>query len=98
MAKQAAQQAVLVRRLGAPAKRRGSRGSAGILLAVVHLLAELFGLLLVDEAEAGEALLELKGVEKRAVLVVVPRVEEFLVPDDAAVGRLQFLAHKNIQE
>lgn len=89
MSKETSQQAVLVGWLGTAAKGCGSRRTAGILLAVIHLLAELFGLLLVDETEAGQALLELKRVKKCAVLVVVPRVEDFLVPDDAAVCRLR---------
>lgn len=70
-------------------KRRGLGSFAGILLSLVHLLFELLGLLLIDEAQPGEILLQLKRVEECPVLVVVPRIEELLVPDDTAIRRLQ---------
>jgi hypothetical protein len=61
----------------------------GVLLAVVDLLLECLGLLLVGEGEGGQAVLELEGVEEDAVLVVGEVVVDLLVPDDATVGRLQ---------
>lgn len=78
------EQAMLLGRLGAAAKGRRSRRPARILLALVHLLLELLRLLLVHEAQAGEAVLQLEGVEEGPVLVVVPHIEDFLVPDDAS--------------
>lgn len=54
------------------AKRRCFRGSAGILLSLVHFLFELLGLFFVNEAEGGEAFLQFKGVEEGSVLVVAP--------------------------
>lgn len=60
----------------------------GVLLAVVHLLLERLGLLLVGEREAGKAVLELKCVEEDAVLVVGEGVVDLLIPDDAPAGRL----------
>jgi hypothetical protein len=53
---------------------------ARILLPVIHLLEELFRLLLVDEGQAGLAVLQLKGMEEDAVLVVVPILVDFLIP------------------
>jgi hypothetical protein len=91
-AEETSQAAVLLGGLGASAKGRGSRGLAGVLLAVVHLLLELLGLLLIDETQASQTVLELKSVEEGAVLVVGPRVEDFLIPDDATMGRLP-MAH-----
>lgn len=73
--------AVLLFVMAASSERRGSRLFAGILFTVVHLLLELLRLLLVDKAQPGNAFFQLKGVEKRAVLVVAPRIEDFLVPD-----------------
>lgn len=61
----------------------------GVLFAVVDLLLERLGLLLVGEGEGGLACLELKGVEEDTVLVVGEGVVYLLVPDDATVGRLQ---------
>lgn len=57
-----------------------------ILLALVHLLLELLCFLLIGKRQTGQAVLELKGVEEGTVLVVLERVVDFLVPDDAAVG------------
>lgn len=59
-----------------------------ILLALVHLLLELLCFLLIGKRQTGQAVLELKGVEEGTVLVVLERVVDFLVPDDAAVGGL----------
>lgn len=74
--------------LCAASEWRGSGRSAGVLLSVVHFLSELLGLLFVDEAKGRKALFELECMEKSSVLVVVPCVKDFLVPDDASVGRL----------
>lgn len=83
-----AQQAVFLasRCVGRSAEWCRSRGSAGVLLSLVHFLLELLGLLLVDEAEPGEALFQLERMEEGSVLVVAPRIEDLLVPDDPAVG------------
>lgn len=62
---------------------------AGVLLPLIHLLLELLGLLLVDEGEAGETFFQLEGVEEGAVLIVGEGVVDFLVPDDASIGRLE---------
>ena len=80
-----AEQAVLMYGLRTTSKRSRSRLAAGILLALVHLLLELLGFLFVYEAQAGQALLDLKRVEEGAVLVVVPGIEDFLIPDNAAI-------------
>jgi hypothetical protein len=66
---------------------RGSRLTGGILFTVVHLLLELLRLLLVDKAQPSYAFFELERVEKGAVLVVAPCIEDFLVPDHATRGR-----------
>jgi hypothetical protein len=84
--KETTEQAVFLGRLSATAEMLRSCRAAGILLALVHLLFELLGLLLVDEAQPRQALLELKGVEKGAVLVVHPGVEDLLVPNDTTAG------------
>lgn len=88
----AAQQAVLV--MTAPCARsypskwcRFGR-LARVLFPVVHLFLELLGLLLVCEAQASHAVFYLEGVEEGSVLVVAPRVEYLLVPDDPSHGRL----------
>lgn len=70
------------------AKRSGSRGSAGVLFSLVHLLLELLGLLLVDETERCETFLQFECVEKGSVLVIAPRIEDLLIPNDPAVGWL----------
>lgn len=56
----------------------------GVLFAVVELLLERLGLLLVGKRQAGETVLELKGVEEDAVLVVGEGVVDLLVPYDTA--------------
>lgn len=75
-------------RLGA-AKRIGPGGPARVLLAVIHLLLELFGFLLVHKAQSSQAFLELEGVEEGPVLIIMPCVENLLIPDDAAGGWLE---------
>ena len=59
----------------------------GILLALIHFLLELPCFFLVDKGQAGHALLELEGMEKGAILVILEGVIDFLVPDDTSVGR-----------
>ena len=97
VAEQASQEAMSVA-LPVGGRPAGSCGGAerlvlcvlvGVLLAVVDLLLERLGLLLVGEGEGGQAVLELEGVEEDAVLVVGEVVVDLLVPDDATVGRLQ---------
>lgn len=61
--------------------------SACILLSLIHLLLELFGLLFVDEAQTSQAFFEFEGMEKGSVLVIVPRIENLLVPDNSSIGR-----------
>ena len=56
----------------------------GILFAVVELLLECLGFLLVGKRQAGQTVLELKGVEEDAVLVVREGVVDLLVPYDTA--------------
>ena len=57
-----------------------------ILLPLIDLLLELLCLLLICKAQASQTVLQLKGVEKRPVLVVLERVVDFLIPEDATVG------------
>lgn len=73
--------------LGGTTEGGGAGGPAGILFPVVHLLLELFGLLLVDKGEASETVFGFKGVKVGSVLVVDPGVEDLLVPNDTAAGR-----------
>ena len=68
-------------------KRLAPRILMRILLPLIHLLLKLPRLLLVREAEPKTALLTLKTVEEGAVLEVLERVVDLLVPDDAAAGR-----------
>jgi hypothetical protein len=60
-----------------------------VLLAFVHLLLELLCFLLISKRQAGQTVLELKGVEEGAVLVVLEGVVDFLVPDNAAIRGLR---------
>ena len=87
MTEEAAEEAVLVARAGVVRAAEGSRPSClgSVFFPVIHLLLELLRLLLVDERQAGEALFELKGVEKNAVLVVAPCVKDLLIPNDTLV-------------
>lgn len=92
-AEQGAAGALAVGHGGRALAARGREGGlpgllAGVLLALVHLLDEGLGLLLVGEGQAGGALLELEGVEEGAVLVVGEALVDLLVPDDASSGRL----------
>lgn len=74
--------------LGCASERSLAGSLAGVLFPVVHLLEELLGLLLIHEGQAGQAFLELKGVEEDAVLVVIPSVEDLLVPNHPPVSGL----------
>ena len=56
----------------------------GVLLAIVELLLKCPGLLLIGKGQAGQTVLELKGVEEDAVLVVGEGVVDLLVPNDAS--------------
>lgn len=82
------EEAVLLRWLAAASKGRCLCSSARVPLPFLHLLHEKMGLLLVDEGQAGEAFFYFKGVEKGSILVVGPRLEDFLVPYYAPVRGL----------
>lgn len=56
-------------------KRCLQRGLARVLLPVIHLLQELFGLLLVHKGQPRQTLFQLKRMKKDTVLVVTPCVE-----------------------
>ena len=71
-----------------PSKWLFLRGLARVLFPVVHLLQELLRLLLVDERQPSQALLKLKRVEKDSILVVVPCIVDFLIPDDTTIAGL----------
>lgn len=90
--KDASEQAVLVMAallLIRPAKGRLLGGLARILLPVVHLLQELLRLFLVDEGKPCKAFFELEGVKEDAILVVVPRIVDLLVPYNSSITGLQ---------
>lgn len=87
MAKKTQKPAMLVvGRLCRTAKWRFLRGLLRILLPVVHLLEELLRLLLVHKGQARQTFLQLERVEKDAVLVVTPCVEDLLVPHNSSVS------------
>lgn len=91
VAEDAAQQTVGLLRTRVRSGSLGAKGLVagvlvGVLLAVVHLLLEGAGLLLVGEGEGGQAAVDLKGVEEDAVLVVGELVVDLLVPQHAALG------------
>lgn len=75
---------MLVRSWGAAAKGCLFRRSACILLSLIHLLLELLGLLFVDEAQPSQAFLEFESMEESTVLIVMPRIENLLIPDNSA--------------
>lgn len=79
---------LVVARGRSPPKRRFQGCLACILFPVVHLLQKLLRLLLVNEGESGQAFFELKGVEEDAILVVVPILVDFLVPNHPSVSGL----------
>lgn len=100
-AKDATKQRVLVaagRRRCSTTERHSTCGLAGILFTVVHLLLELLGLLLVGKRQPRKAVLKLESVEEDTVLVVVPRVVNFLIPDHTAVSGLDGLAREGEKE
>jgi hypothetical protein len=86
MAEQSSQQSMLMRRLCSSSEGCCLCGSTCVLFSLVHLLFELFGLLLIDKAQASQAFLEFKGMEESSILVVVPCVEDLLVPNNSSVG------------
>jgi hypothetical protein len=57
-----------------------------ILFPLIDLLLELLCLFLIRKAQASQTVLQLERVEERPVLVVLERVVDFLVPEDATVG------------
>lgn len=57
-----------------------------ILLAIVELLLERFGFLLIGKGQTCKTVFELKSVEEDTVLVVCEGVVYFLVPDDTSAG------------
>lgn len=60
----------------------------GVLLPVIHLLFEGLCFLLINKTKPSKALLEFESVKECTILIVGEGVVYFLVPDDAAVGRL----------
>jgi hypothetical protein len=83
---------MLMGRLGTSTEGRRLCSSACILLSLIHFLLELFGLLFVDEAQTSQAFFEFEGMKKGSVLVIVPGIEDLLVPDNSSIGRLNRLA------
>ena len=61
---------------------------ASILLSFVHLLLELLGFFFIQEGESSKAILKLKRMKKRPVLVVEERIVDFLIPYDTSIGAL----------
>ena len=57
----------------------------GVLFAVVELLLERPGLLLVGERQASQTVLELESVEERPILVVGKRVVNLLIPQNTTI-------------
>lgn len=59
---------------GVAASAKGSRlcSLTSILFPIIDLLLELLSFFLIDEGEAGEAVLQLESMEKGPVLVVAP--------------------------
>lgn len=58
-----------------------------ILLAVVQLLLESLGFLLIRERQCSKAVFKLEGVEEDTILVVCKGVVDLLIPYDATIGR-----------
>jgi hypothetical protein len=83
---------MLVGRLSAASKGCRLRSSACVLFSLVHLLFELFGLLFVYEAQASQAFLEFECMKESSILVVVPCIEDLLVPNNSSIGGLGELA------
>jgi len=63
-----------------------------ILLPLVHLLLELLGLLFVHERQTSHTLLQLEAVKECAILVILKRIVDLLVPDNSTIGRLRLSA------
>jgi len=57
-----------------------------VLLPLIDLLLELLRLFLIRKAQPGQTVLQLEGVEECPILVVLERVVDFLIPEDATVG------------
>lgn len=62
-----------------------------ILLPLLQLLDEGFGLLLVGEGETSGAVLKFEAVEESAILVIGKVVVDLLIPNDTFPGRLQVM-------
>lgn len=75
---------MLVSRLSAAAERCLFRSSTCVLLSFVHLLLKLLGLLFVDETQPSQTFLQLERVKEGAVLIVVPGIENLLIPNNSA--------------
>jgi hypothetical protein len=67
-----------------------------VLLSLVHLLLELLRLLLADKREPREALFELEGMKKSAVLVVIEWIVYFLVPYHASTRTLYSISRPSL--
>ena len=65
---------------------------ACVLLPIIHLLLELFGLLLVNKRQSCQTFLKLKRVKERSILVVVKRVIDLLVPYHTSIGTLLLMS------
>lgn len=66
---------------------------ACLFLALLHLLDECLGLLLVGKGKGGRALLELERMKERTILVICKVFVNFLVPDHASANRLHPKLH-----
>jgi hypothetical protein len=85
--KQAAESRMVLLRLWAGTictERRRFRTLISVLFSLVYLLLESFCLFLVHKAEACQAILQLKRMKERAILIIVERVVDLLVPQHAA--------------
>lgn len=71
----------------ATGKRLALSGLVGILLALINLLLELLRFFFVCKTQTCHAVLQFEAVEEGSVLVVLERVVDLLIPEDAAVGR-----------
>lgn len=72
--------------------RGGKRGVFGLfarfIFAVMHLLDESLGLLLIGERQASGALFELERVKECTILVVREVIKDLLIPDHSPCGGL----------
>lgn len=74
-----------LRAAGRRTKGRLQRCLTRILLPLVDLFFELSRLFLVHKGQPGHALLQLEGMEECAILIVLKRIVDFLIPYDPAV-------------